>query len=396
MSWFDIIIFWGPTAVLCVLAFMVGQTFREWLKHDYKKHWKEWKIKFPLKPLYIGVALVVFVPLVILFFSLLDDVAGIPTNESINQDQVRNLAIAFVGTISGIGALFGVYLAILRSEENTRQNEIAKSQADTALEESKIANEQSKIAQQQANTAEQGLITDRLNKATEGLGKNENGEPILEIRIGSLYALERIAQDSIRDHIQIMEILCTYIRHNRPLSTNPAEVIPISHDIQTAITIIGRRGRWEDGEEYLKEEILNNYTINLFGCNLCGANFSNANLAKASFIGSDMNNSLFNDTDLTKARLGNTDLTNAWFERATLKDTKFDDATTVNVHALYNDFSESLYLTQKQINQMFLGVGVKLEEGLVHPQEDTKYIQDYYTFEDFIEARDEWLKETGR
>ncbi|MCB1417506.1 MAG: pentapeptide repeat-containing protein [Notoacmeibacter sp.] len=42
--------------------------------------------------------------------------------------------------------------------------------------------------------------------------------PNLEVRIGAIYALERIAQDSLRDHIQIMEILCAYIRENAEAS----------------------------------------------------------------------------------------------------------------------------------------------------------------------------------
>src|SRR6056297_489043 len=133
------------------------------------------------------------------------------------------------------------------------------------------------VAQQQVQISEQGQITDRINKAVEGLGavKETNrigrsveileippgfepddsvdaerlrnppkrteiqwqgepspvqptetqgkvgqwevftaSEPNLEVRLGAIYALERISQDSARDHIQIMEILCAYIREN--------------------------------------------------------------------------------------------------------------------------------------------------------------------------------------
>ena len=44
--------------------------------------------------------------------------------------------------------------------------------------------------------------------------RQKTAPPNLEVRIGAIYALERIAQDSLRDHIQIMEILCAYIREN--------------------------------------------------------------------------------------------------------------------------------------------------------------------------------------
>ena len=77
--------------------------------------------------------------------------------------------------------------------------------------------------------AEQGLITDRINTAVTGLGvektvkqtapdgtTTENTDANIEVRLGAVYALERISQDSDRDHMQIMEILCVYIRTNAP------------------------------------------------------------------------------------------------------------------------------------------------------------------------------------
>ncbi|WP_238393902.1 hypothetical protein, partial [Rhodovulum sulfidophilum] len=91
------------------------------------------------------------------------------------------------------------------------------------------------VAQKQVKLAEQGLITDRLNKAVEGLGAEktvkrriahpdgtteieETTEPNIEVRIGAIYALERISRDSDRDHVNVMEILCAYIRQNAPAS----------------------------------------------------------------------------------------------------------------------------------------------------------------------------------
>ena len=76
--------------------------------------------------------------------------------------------------------------------------------------------------ERQTTAAEQGLITERITKAIEQLGAEKtvykdgqaNTEPNLEVRLGALYALERIAQDSERDHIPIMETLCAYIREN--------------------------------------------------------------------------------------------------------------------------------------------------------------------------------------
>lgn len=43
----------------------------------------------------------------------------------------------------------------------------------------------------------------------------------IEVRLGALYALERISQDSERDNIQIMEIICAYLRENSRKAEKP-------------------------------------------------------------------------------------------------------------------------------------------------------------------------------
>lgn len=84
----------------------------------------------------------------------------------------------------------------------------------------------------------EGHMTDRINKAVEQLGAEktvkvrgtdaegkaitfEETRPNIEVRIGAILSLERIAQDSTRndkgrDHVRVMEILCAYIRENAP------------------------------------------------------------------------------------------------------------------------------------------------------------------------------------
>src|SRR6056297_1577024 len=105
------------------------------------------------------------------------------------------------------------------------------------------------VAQKQADIAEQGQITDRINKAVAGLGaekevkrqrrrktsgklafgKDANGKidlskpvmeevtlPNLEVRIGAIFALRRIAKDSCEDRRDILDMLCAYVRENAP------------------------------------------------------------------------------------------------------------------------------------------------------------------------------------
>lgn len=146
----------------------------------------------------------------------------------------------------------------------------------------------------------------------------EETVPNLEVRIGAIYSLERIAQDSLRDHIQIMEVLCAYVRQNTPAGDiAPSEDIfslptPRS-DIQTAITVIGRRsnaGIKKEWDNKFRLDLSNtnlshidfkkgNFSAALFNdCRIVSGNFSSCNLTGVRFIGTLLNYSNFNRTEL--------------------------------------------------------------------------------------------------
>ena len=87
------------------------------------------------------------------------------------------------------------------------------------------------IKQETVKYQKEGHITERITSAVEQLGeektvKRDGGDvtvPNIEVRIGGLLSLERIAQDSTqndkgRDHVRVMEILCAYVRQNAPAS----------------------------------------------------------------------------------------------------------------------------------------------------------------------------------
>ena len=98
---------------------------------------------------------------------------------------------------------------------------------------------------------EQGQVTDRYTKAIEQLGSNKG----LDVRIGGIYALQRIARDSDRDFPTVMEVLTAFVRdHSREQWPPPANDQPGSDaagrgmrpDIQAALTVIGRRNPRHD------------------------------------------------------------------------------------------------------------------------------------------------------
>jgi hypothetical protein len=86
----------------------------------------------------------------------------------------------------------------------------------------------------------QGQVTDRYTKAIEQLGSDKT-----DVRIGGIYALERVARDSKRDHPVVMEMLAAFVRvHSRGQSPLPepggADPLGLTRpDVQAALTVIG-------------------------------------------------------------------------------------------------------------------------------------------------------------
>ena len=52
-------------------------------------------------------------------------------------------------------------------------------------------------------------ITERFTRAIVQLG-----DELMALRLGGIYALERISKDSAKAHWQVMEVLMAYVRKN--------------------------------------------------------------------------------------------------------------------------------------------------------------------------------------
>jgi hypothetical protein len=98
------------------------------------------------------------------------------------------------------------------------------------------------VSRRTLELTEQGQVTDRYTKAIEQLGSEK-----LDVRIGGIYALKRIARDSARVHPTVMEVLTAFIREHSheqwPPSGQGQSTRP---DIQAALTVVGRRDPHRD------------------------------------------------------------------------------------------------------------------------------------------------------
>lgn len=173
---------------------------------------------------------------------------------------------------------------------------------------------------------EDGQITDRFTQAIEQLGDDR-----MEVRLGGIYALERIAKDSSGDHWTVMETLCAFVRENRRYSPQGEEPKywgePLPTDIQAALTVIGRRKVERDPPS----SRLDLQDVDLRCADLRGANLQNvilreSNLALVNAEGANLQEGDLTATILREANLSEAVLQGAMLDNVDLKGADLEKA----------------------------------------------------------------------
>ncbi|MEV7419592.1 pentapeptide repeat-containing protein [Streptomyces sp. NPDC089919] len=170
---------------------------------------------------------------------------------------------------------------------------------------------------------EQGQITTRYNAAISNLGAES-----MDVRLGGIYALERIMRDSPPDHGTVVSVLSAYVRRHAPL---PATSGPPA-DVHAAMNVLVRRPAAADAglEIDLSHTNLRGWkpaystggeSIHLNGALLTGSDLSGADLGAAELDGARLN-----EANLTGAKLISAHLDHADLLSAQLTGARFDDA----------------------------------------------------------------------
>ena len=249
-------------------------------------------------------------------------------------------------------------------------------------------------AERTVQVAAEGQITERFTRAIDQLGATDDqGRKRLELRLGGIYALERIGRDSEKDHWPIMEVLTAYIREHAPWKevtqtqqeqssnaeshpsedtsqepTSPSRLKP-DIDIQAILTIIGRRTRWyEKGEDerldlrgtdiraaslryahlegallsdaHLEEALLSDAHLeealliraHLEKVLLIRAHLEKANLSGAHLEEAELIGAQLEGAELSGAHLEGANLVHAYLKRANLSDAHLEGANLVYAH----------------------------------------------------------------
>jgi hypothetical protein len=204
------------------------------------------------------------------------------------------------------------------------------------------------ITRRALQPSEQNRAADRYTKAIEQLGSKE-----LDIRLGGIYDLERIARDSAREHPMVMEVLAAFIRER---SLDPdvdeaehGEAEPrnrrLRADVQAAIAVIGRRiishdlpgMRIDLTKADLTEVTLTGAQLagaTLTGANLAGATLTGATLTEANLLNANLAGATLADANLTRANLTNANLVSAYLALANLTDANLTGANLIGTVGL--------------------------------------------------------------
>lgn len=182
----------------------------------------------------------------------------------------------------------------------------------------------------------QGQITDRFTRAVDQLGNDS-----LDVRLGGIYALERLARESRDDHGPIMEILTAFVReHARwsPHVNTPSESIDqrgpgapprrgegesnlVSTDVQAVLTVLGRRDVARD-----QGLILDLHGTVLSGAVLVGAHLEHSDLRGAHLERAELFSAHLDVAHLEEAHLEHAQLVGAHLKLAVLTDAHLEGA----------------------------------------------------------------------
>jgi len=219
----------------------------------------------------------------------LEQVHGLEPKERFDRvNEARKTLATILGGVVLLAGFFGTW-------ENLKVAQEAASTSQKAL----LVSQENQITSQKALlVSQEGQITDRFTKAIEQLGATDpKGNQKLDVRLGGNYSLERIANDSEKDHWPIIEVLCTYVRVHAPVQLKqlhqakqtPTEQPSMSPDIQAILTVLARRNRsYEKPTQFLNLMETDLRRADLRSADLSGANLWSADLRGARLMWADL------------------------------------------------------------------------------------------------------------
>jgi Pentapeptide repeats (8 copies) len=257
---------------------------------------------------------------------------------------VESALISAVATLVGVGGTVAVAIVGFRISRSTNQATIdaARATADKTIE---AAHDTNKAAIDAAHAdvrrtleiAREGQITERFTRAIDQLGHAH-----LDVRLGGIYALERIARDSPGDRVAIGEVLIAFIRSHAPwppslpgqyLETAPIDRVPKlqtrAPDVQASLWVLGRGG-FADAlgeDQWLDLSAVDLRRADLRNARLGHVDLRFAGLQRAFLAGALLRGAYLDDSHLEGARFSAADLEGANLDGTYLQGAEADVRT---------------------------------------------------------------------
>ena len=227
-----------------------------------------------------------------------------------------------------------------------------------------VAQHQAETAQRQSETSQQGLLNERYQKGAEMLGNS-----ILSVRLGGIYALQRLAEEHPGQyHLQIIELFCAFVRF--PTGDNRMEFRSevdeeldertsiLRPDVQDTMRFLGSRSqegirieRREGIKLYLRDANMSN--LQTVDANLSRAWLTHANLSNAELRRADLSYARLHQANLFKAKLQNADLYRASLNDANLSDASLTGANLSRARLARANLSDA-FLSRSDLSNAFL------------------------------------------
>ncbi|WIN00211.1 pentapeptide repeat-containing protein [Actinoplanes oblitus] len=205
---------------------------------------------------------------------------------------------------------------------------------------------QQQLGLSQQKLALQGQIADRFTAAIGQLGQEDNKKrDKLSIRLGGIYALQRLMFDSPVDERAVVHVLCAFVNTHAPRPATPPKVVPPSPaDVRAAVTVLGYRPNPLEQPLDLSNVILGLPGVDLYGADLTGADLGNSSLRGADLREAGLNGVDLHGTDLDYANLTGANLTGAYLTDASFSGAYLNHADLFGANLTGADLHGS-YLT---------------------------------------------------
>jgi hypothetical protein len=167
----------------------------------------------------------------------------------------------------------------------------------------------------------QGQASERFTRAIDQLGGSR-----VETRIGGIYGLDQIVDQSPENTGPVGEVLLAWLNGRPRPNTRPAaQLREYAPDVQAALMVLTGQRRYLS----IVARRLDLHGLGLGSANLGGADLTGANLTGANLGGADLTGANLTGADLFIVRLGSADLGAADLHDADLHDADLRDADLV-------------------------------------------------------------------